>query len=73
MRTLSATARSKQFFFLNKIALNNFWGYEIGLPARWNIDGDNKWSAEVEPYYLKLDTKAANNIYGGRLLMSYQF
>lgn len=51
----------------------NFWGYEIDVPFTYHLGTENNWTAQIEPYFLKLDVKSNTNIYGGKILLTYCF
>lgn len=57
----------------HKVSLANMWGYEIGVPLRWQIGAKRRWDFEFQPYFLKLDIQ--NNVWiaGARLLANYHF
>jgi hypothetical protein len=50
-------------------------GYEIALPFSWKIGtpGDRSWNVDLQPYYLKLNTKTAANVAGLRMTFGYLF
>lgn len=50
-------------------------GYEVALPLSWKIgDPSNQnWNVELQPYYLKLNTKTASNVAGLRFTFGYTF
>jgi hypothetical protein len=49
------------------------WSYEVDLPLKAHLDHKKQWDAEIEPYYLKLNSLSHTPIIGGRLLLNYNF
>jgi len=49
------------------------WGYEIGIPITFRLGEASSWDIQVEPYFLKLDTKGRENFFGSRLAIGYNF
>ncbi len=52
-------------------AFNDVWGFEGALPLTWKIC--NRWDFQLEPYYLRLDSKWPSQILGSRFLFGYRF
>lgn len=53
--------------------LGNTWGYEVDLPLTWHCGASKQIDVQLEPYFLKLDTKHNQNIVGGRASVGYRF
>lgn len=52
-------------------AFNDVWGFEGALPLTWQFS--HRWDFQIEPYYLRLDSKWPSQILGARFLFGYRF
>ncbi len=53
--------------------VNDFWGYEVGLPLTWHFGEENKWDIQFQPYYQLFDAKGQFFNLGSRLEFIFRF
>ncbi len=53
--------------------LDNFWGYEIGMPMTWHVGDTGNWDVQFQPYYQRLDIKGSFFNVGSRLEFIFRF
>jgi len=52
---------------------SNNWGYGIDVPLTWRLGETRQWNIQLDPYFLKLNCKSSENIWGGSLNVGYLF
>jgi hypothetical protein len=54
-------------------SLPSGWGYEISLPIKVRMGESKNWNTQIEPFFLKIDTSQAVNVFGARLSLQKGF
>lgn len=67
------THENFRFFPIKVSNHHGQWGAEIGVPLIWYLGSRKHWDAHLEPYFLQLNLKELQTIYGLRMLFGYHF
>lgn len=72
MRHLSIKNDKTYNELTNSQAVSNGWGYEVSLPMK-AITTNKSWCVALDPFFLKLDTSKATNVFGARVSLQKGF
>ena len=73
MRHLSSKNKLVQGDQEATIELDSKWGFEVNLPVKIRAGKTSIWNFQVEPFFLKIDTAKAVNVYGARMSIQRGF